>query len=156
MLTIMLAMSLLMIQVQDPNYNSETECDSVCYSEEDLYWLSRLIYAEAGADYCSDELQLAVGSVVLNRVESDLYPDTIKDVIFDTKHTQQYGCVTNGMIYRQPDSRAIENSTKLLSFGQSIPKNVMAQSDIVFKNNIYKTIDGVVFSYVEVKSNGKR
>ena len=47
----------------------------------DLYWLSRIISAESRGE--SLHGQIAVGNVVLNRVESPDFPDTIPGVIFD-------------------------------------------------------------------------
>lgn len=49
----------------------------------DLYWLSRIISAESRGE--SLKGQIAVGNVVLNRVEEDDFPDTIPAVIFDRK-----------------------------------------------------------------------
>ena len=50
------------------------------YNEEDLYWLSRLITYESGNQ--PFEGQIGVGNVVMNRVASDKFPDTVKKVIF--------------------------------------------------------------------------
>ena len=52
------------------------------YTQADLDLLSRLIYAEAGCTWIPDWVQQMVGSVVLNRVESEYYPDTIREVIY--------------------------------------------------------------------------
>ena len=49
------------------------------YNQDDLFWLSRVIFAEAGNQTLKG--QMAVGNVVLNRVESDLFPDTIVAVL---------------------------------------------------------------------------
>ena len=49
------------------------------YNQDDLFWLSRVIFAEAGNQTLKG--QMAVGNVVLNRVESDLFPDTIVKVL---------------------------------------------------------------------------
>lgn len=50
------------------------------YSQEDVEWLARAVYSEArGEPY---EGQVAVAAVVLNRVKSKDFPNTIKDVIF--------------------------------------------------------------------------
>lgn len=49
------------------------------YNENDLFWLSRVIYAEAGNQ--SLEGQMAVGNVVLNRVADPVFPNTVKGVI---------------------------------------------------------------------------
>jgi len=75
------------------------------YTEDDLYWLSRVIYAESGAE--SLEGQIAVGNVVLNRVRSKEYPDTIYDVIFDTKDAVQFEPTMNGSIYKEPSSASV-------------------------------------------------
>jgi N-acetylmuramoyl-L-alanine amidase len=48
------------------------ESGDTWYDEEDLYWLSRIISAEARGE--SLEGQIAVGNVVLNRMKSDRWP----------------------------------------------------------------------------------
>lgn len=67
------------------------------YNEEDLYWMSRIITWESGNQPVKG--QIAVGNVVLNRVESERFPDTIKNVIFQTG---QFSPVANGVIYGEP------------------------------------------------------
>lgn len=49
------------------------------YKEDELFWLSRVIYAESGNQ--SLEGKMAVGNVVLNRTNHDTWPDTIYGVI---------------------------------------------------------------------------
>ena len=50
-------------------------------SEEDLYLLANIIYCEAGGEpYVG---KVAVGNVVMNRVKSSKYPDSIKEVVYD-------------------------------------------------------------------------
>jgi len=76
------------------------------YSENDLYWLSRIISAESQGEPL--EGKLAVGSVVLNRVASDEFPDTIYDVIFDDKWGIQFTPVANGTIYHAPTQESVQ------------------------------------------------
>lgn len=85
--------------------NTKTPLTAYPYTEDDLYWLSRVIYAESGAE--SLEGQIAVGNVVLNRVRSEEYPDTIYDVIFDTKDAVQFEPTSNGSIYKEPSSTSV-------------------------------------------------
>lgn len=59
------------------------------YNAVDYYWLSRIISAESQGEPL--EGQIAVGNVVLNRVESDQFPDTIAGVVFDQKYAVQVG-----------------------------------------------------------------
>lgn len=74
------------------------------YADTDVYWLSRVIYAEAGNQ--SLEGQVAVGSVVLNRAADESFDgqDSVYDVIFAKN---QFEVVINGMIYMEPDDTAV-------------------------------------------------
>lgn len=72
------------------------------YNEEDLKWLSRIITAEAG-NQCL-EGQIAVGNVVLNRVESKRFANTVKGVIFQAG---QFDPVERGAIYIEPFEQCV-------------------------------------------------
>jgi N-acetylmuramoyl-L-alanine amidase len=67
------------------------------YSESDLDLLARLINAEAqGEPY---KAKVAVGAVVVNRVKSSSWPNTIKDVIYQRINGYyQFSPVLNGWI----------------------------------------------------------
>ena len=78
---------------------------SAAYDAEDLYWLSRIIYAESGSE--SAEGQIAVGNVVLNRVSSDEFPNTIPGIIFDRVDGIQFEPVKNGSIYKAPSALSV-------------------------------------------------
>lgn len=75
---------------------------SSVYNETDLHWLARIIHAEAGNQ--SMEGRICVGNVVLNRVKSDRFPDTIKDVILSPG---QFCPVTSGNVYCTPSPESI-------------------------------------------------
>ena len=75
------------------------------YNSTDLYWLSRIISAEAKGEPFAG--QIAVGNVVLNRVKSSQFPNTVKGVIFDTKYGTQFSPVSSGTIYQAPTASAI-------------------------------------------------
>lgn len=96
-----------------PPAPSEPSDPSVSYDENDVYWLARIIEAEAGGE--SGEGKLAVANVVLNRVASGSYPDTIYDVIFDTKYGTQFEPTSNGAIYNTPSEESIEAAKRALS-----------------------------------------
>lgn len=51
------------------------------YTDQELEELAIAIYCEAGSDTVSDESRRYVGDVILNRVESDDFPDTIHEVL---------------------------------------------------------------------------
>lgn len=82
-----------------------TAWGSSYYDSTELYWLSRIISAEARGEPLSG--QIAVGNVVLNRKRSSSFPNTVKDVIFDKKHGVQFSPVSNGTIYQTPTASAV-------------------------------------------------
>lgn len=55
--------------------------EAPAYTDQELEELAIAIYCEAGSDTVSDECRRYVGDVILNRVESDEFPDTIHDVL---------------------------------------------------------------------------
>ena len=75
------------------------------YDATDLYWLSRIISAEARGEPFAG--QIAVGNVVLNRMRSSQFPNTVKGVIFDTKYGVQFSPVSSGTIYNTPTASAV-------------------------------------------------
>lgn len=75
------------------------------YDHDELYWLSKLIYAESGAEPFLGKL--AVGTVVMNRVDSDEFPSNIVDVIFDKENGVQFTPTANGAIEKDPDEDSI-------------------------------------------------
>lgn len=79
--------------------------DAGVYDADALYWLARIIGAEAKGEPFSG--QVAVGNVVLNRVASRQYPNTIYDVIFDRTYGVQFSPTANGTIYQTPSQSAI-------------------------------------------------
>lgn len=58
------------------------------YSQDDLFWLSRVIYREAGNQ--SLEGQMAVGNVVLNRVADPAFPNTVEGVLAQKNQFSTY------------------------------------------------------------------
>ena len=73
---------------------------------DELYWLSRIIYAEARDQPMAG--LIGVGNVVYNRVESDLYPYTVFDVIFERKKdVVQFDPAATGGVLEDPDQRSV-------------------------------------------------
>ena len=88
--------------------------------EDDLYWLSRIIHAEAKGE--SAEGRIAVGNVILNRVESDEFPDTLKGVIFQKN---QFSPVSNGSIYNEPTEETLKLAQRVLDGERVVPADVL-------------------------------
>ena len=73
--------------------------DGVNYSNAELKLLACLVHSEAGTQ--SYEGKLAVANVVLNRVESSKYPDSIKSVIYQSG---QFSVAASGSLSKQLDN----------------------------------------------------
>ncbi len=65
------------------------DISEVSFEEGDRYLLANLIYCEAGNQ--PYEGQLAVGAVVINRVLSSVYPDTVVGVIYQNRQFAPVG-----------------------------------------------------------------
>ena len=48
-----------------------------------------------------------MGNVVLNRVESSHFPNSVQEVVFDDRYAIQFEPVSNGTIYDEPTSSAV-------------------------------------------------
>lgn len=70
------------------------------YDASDLDLLSRIISAESRGEPLAG--QIAVGNVVMNRVASDRFPDTLREVIYDTTGGVQFTPTANGQIALEP------------------------------------------------------
>ena len=80
--------------------------DEVKYTQEELKLLACLVHAEAGNQ--SYEGKLAVANVVLNRVKSKKYPNSIKEVIYQAG---QFAVATSGSLEKQLAKYDNYNST---------------------------------------------
>ena len=120
------------------------------YSSDKVYWLSRIINAESSGE--SIRGKIAVGNVILNRVASPDFPNSIYGVIFDRTGGTQFTPVANGTIYNTPSAESII-AAKLCLDGASVVSNslfflnpVTATSSWIANNRPYvATIGNHVF-----------
>ncbi len=104
--------------------------------------LSKLVYAEArGEPYKG---QVAVAAVVLNRVRSSQFPNTISGVIYQRN---AFSCVSNGSINRTPNDSAIRAARDAMngwdpSGGCLYFFNPRATSDKWIRTRTVKTVIG--------------
>lgn len=81
------------------------------YTEADAIALARIVYAEAGSSWITDEHQRAVASVVMNRVLDSRFPDTISGVV---NAPGQYPGTCKNLKY---DQRCLDNAIYVLENG---------------------------------------
>lgn len=116
---------------------------TVC-TDSDLMLLAKLIQSEAGYDFCTDEHQRAVASVLLNHVASPYFNDSI------------YGCIFSGWVdggnknygigsYAEfmsivPSERAIANAQYVMTYGSTV-------GDAIYQAEFIQGEIVAVFSY---------
>lgn len=117
------------------------------YSSSDVNLLARLIYAEARGETYSG--QVAVGAVVLNRVKSSSFPNTISAVIYQP---YAFTCVSDGQINMSPNSTALSAAKDAMngwdpSYGSLYYYNpAVATSKWIFSRKTVVTIGSHVFA----------
>ncbi len=116
------------------------------YTDDDIYWLSRIVNSESGAESMTGKI--AVANTVLNRVEHSDFPDTIYGVIFDRKYGVQFQPTMNGTIYNTPLGDSVIAAKRALS-GENVVDESMyflnprrATNFWIVKNRIFYTSIG--------------
>lgn len=93
-------------------------------SEEDLQTLLRIVEAEAGNE--DEDGKLLVANVVLNRVNSEVFPDTVSGVVFQReKGVSQFSPVANGSFYRVKISDGTVNAVERALMGEDISQGAL-------------------------------
>ena len=129
------------------------------YTEDELFCMAAAIYNEAGGDMCSDETRLLVGYVILNRVNSSKFPNTIREVL---EAKRQYGeFYWTGVKFADRSSkpeeknaveRAYEIAKRVLTEPSTIPETVAFQAEFEQGTGVYKYQDSIYFCHAkEVK-----
>lgn len=131
---------------QDNNYyfiKSEylSDTKTVSYSDDDLYVLAHIIDAEMGVESWEDKI--FAGSVVLNRVASKNYPNTIRGVVFQRG---QYSPTWNGTFKSEPSEESWRAARYLLENGSQIPFNVVYQAEFK-QGHIWKKTKAAYYCY---------
>lgn len=93
-------------------------------SEEDYEALLRIVEAEAGGE--DEDGKLLVANVVLNRLNDDAFPDTVKEVIFQRENgTTQFSPVRNGRYYTVTVSEETVSAVERALMGEDISEGAL-------------------------------
>ncbi len=117
------------VRIGAPNGLIESADDF--YDKDDLYWLSRIISAEARGEPL--EGKIAVGTVVYNRIDSEQYPDTVYDVIFDMEHGIQFTPAATGSVYNDPTEESV-TAAKLCMEGKRYRSDALFFCTVAIKD----------------------
>lgn len=109
----------------------------VVVDDSELELLAKIIYLEAGG--CTHRHKQLVGCVVINRVNSSKFPNTIEDVVY--QKNQYYPRGSKYLANAKPDSECYEIAKDLLTNGNHgvCPNNVLFQAEFV-QGEIYEVI----------------
>lgn len=116
--------------------STTAQAQTAAYTENDLYTLSHIMSAEAGN--CGWFMLISVGSVVLNRVADDRFPDTLEEVVFQQG---QYQPTWDGRFWDEPTPQAAEAAKYLLENGSQLDGSVIWQAEFPQGYGIYDTIE---------------
>lgn len=131
--------------VELPTYN---------YTQAEVELLAVCVQCEAGEQ--NYEAQRDIASVILNRVKSSLFPNTIEEVIYENNNgVPQFSVAYNGMMDECVLSPTVLNNVYgVLMYGNDLPEEVLYfYSASLSENNwirslpVYDTIEGTVFAY---------
>ncbi len=111
-------------EVEDKPVVEEARSFTYNLCEEDYDILLRIVEAEAG---CEDEDgKLLVANVVLNRVNSDLFPDTVSDVVLqESKGVTQFSPVSSGSIWKVTVSEETKDAVARALDGEDISQGAL-------------------------------
>lgn len=91
--------------------------DQDAYDSDMVIWLARIIHAESGNQPL--EGKIAVGNVVMNRVNNPKFPNTLYDVLFQKN---QFSPAASGSIYREPNWESTVAAKLVLDGAQVVPE----------------------------------
>lgn len=131
----------------EPETEEETS-ESDYISEDDRYCLACVICQEVGG--MDEYMQTLVGNVVLNRVASPHFPNTIRGVLeqnYQYGMMWKYGVKFPSWATQADKDRCYEVADKLLSGKRICPENVVYQAEFPQGSDIYYYSEGVYFCY---------
>ena len=119
------------------------------YSEDDLFYLAAAVCREAGGE--SEEIQLLVANVIMNRVNSSLYPNTIYEVLTQYKQygtMWKYGISFPDWADQKVKDQCYSVAKKILEGERYCPENVLFQAEFEQGSGIFKQFgDDYYFCY---------
>lgn len=122
------------------------------YSEEEIQTLAKCVEAEAGEE--NFNAQEYITKVILNRVKSSQFPNSISEVIYQRRgKIPQFSVAYNGMMNREVKKSTLSSVYKVLVNGSDLPDYVYYFYDKSVKGNwvntleVHDIVEGTVFAY---------
>lgn len=135
---------------------SETETVMYSYSRSDIQLLASCVQCEAGEG--NVEAQKMITKVILNRVSSPDFPDTVYDVIYQKCGScPQFSVAYNGMMEEcEVSYEVLANVMSVIVYDYPMPEDVLYFYAVSLKEDnwvkslpVYEEVEGTVFCYEE-------
>lgn len=104
-------------------------------TEEEVLLMQKVVSAEARGE--SPEAQYTVACVILNRMDSPIFPDTLEGVI---RQNGQFTCVGNGIINNVPITESVEQAV-----ARALDNNTVDEDVLWFRSSHYHTFHNQAF-----------
>ena len=104
-------------------------------TEEEILLMQKVVSAESRGE--SPEAQYTVACVILNRMESPIFPDTLEGVV---RQTAQFTCVGNGIINNVPITESVK-----LAVAKALDNNTVDEDVLWFRSSHYHTFHNQAF-----------
>ena len=126
------------------------------FTESEVYLIAQCVEAEAGYYEGHENSQKYITQVILNRLNSGQFPNSVKDVIYQNNNgIPQFSVAYNGMIekHSKVQTKTLENVYEVIVHGTNLPKYVLyfydasVEENWVNTLNTYSTVEGTVFAY---------
>lgn len=131
---------------------AETDIPVYDFTEAEVYLIAQCVEAEAGYD---DLSQKYVTQVILNRLHSSKFPNTVEEVIYQKINgVPQFSVAHNGMMNdRIVEPETLVNVYSVIVHGTDLPESVCyfystsVTDNWVNNLNTYDVVAGTVFAY---------
>lgn len=106
------------------DYNVLERKPEYLLAKEDYETLLKIVEAEAGGEDMKGKMLVA--GVVMNRVESSEFPDTVREVVFQReKGVSQFSPISDGRFYRVQPSEETKEAVKRVLSGEDITEGAL-------------------------------
>ncbi len=140
----------LTVKISTPDVVVNEKYIDKSFTYEDILYLAKITHIESGNE--AFKTKLGVADTVVNRVKSSQFPNTVKEVIFDTKYGVQFPPAHSDKINTVPSKESVI-AAKCALVGVNVVRNSIYFADIDYAaaswvhNNrpYYTSLGGIAF-----------
>lgn len=123
------------------------EVDEIVMREPEYYealeLLARVLHRENSNEIDGEEATWNTASVIINRINSSKYPNTLEDVIYQPG---QYECI-NSLYKEEPTDIEWEVAAEVLNSGSILPSDVLYAAEFRQGSGVYDKVGKTYYCY---------